>query len=385
MFDVTSYGAVGDGTTDDRAAIQSAIDACEAAGGGVVYFPRGTYLLDSAHPIVTNVSLLIDDDYVTLEGEGRGLSIVKLGDNHAIALINFQATLGGGVQNLEINGNRQNQTGNGHAIRSGDSVTSLTLRNLYIHDIASYGIGLQFGTMKDVLIENVLIEDTGADGIDIKNPNQNNRNNRMSNVTVRRAGLRTDLSGQACIDIRGIWNLNNIICEDYNNTTNRCNAGIRFRAAAAEMPNTAGHNSTLTNFYIKGTSADTCNGITASSFQVTIAGGQIHDCTNGILFNNVENIVNGVIAKGCDQGFYLDTGSERTILSGCMARECSNGFYVVSDQNSIDGLQARGCVNGINLQSASQYTALSGVTSGNTGNNLLVKPGATWTNGGLVS
>lgn len=49
-FDVTdaAYGATGDGSTDDTAAIQAAIDAAEAAGGGVVYFPAGVYIVGGA-------------------------------------------------------------------------------------------------------------------------------------------------------------------------------------------------------------------------------------------------------------------------------------------------------------------------------------------------
>lgn len=39
----TGYGAYGDNSHDDTAAIQSAIDAASAGGGGVVYFPNGTY------------------------------------------------------------------------------------------------------------------------------------------------------------------------------------------------------------------------------------------------------------------------------------------------------------------------------------------------------
>lgn len=42
-LNVLAYGATGDGTTDDTAAIQAAIDAAEAAGGGTVFFPAGTY------------------------------------------------------------------------------------------------------------------------------------------------------------------------------------------------------------------------------------------------------------------------------------------------------------------------------------------------------
>lgn len=42
--DVTEYGAVGDGTTLNTTAIQTAIDASAAAGGGEVVFPTGTFL-----------------------------------------------------------------------------------------------------------------------------------------------------------------------------------------------------------------------------------------------------------------------------------------------------------------------------------------------------
>jgi polygalacturonase len=42
--DVRAYGAKGDGTTNDAAAIQAAIDACAAAGGGTVLLQGGTFL-----------------------------------------------------------------------------------------------------------------------------------------------------------------------------------------------------------------------------------------------------------------------------------------------------------------------------------------------------
>lgn len=44
MFDVRSFGAKGDGVTLDTAAINRAIAAAAAAGGGTVHFPAGNYL-----------------------------------------------------------------------------------------------------------------------------------------------------------------------------------------------------------------------------------------------------------------------------------------------------------------------------------------------------
>jgi hypothetical protein len=43
VFNVKAYGAKGDDFTDDTAAIQSAITACQVAFGGIVFFPSGTY------------------------------------------------------------------------------------------------------------------------------------------------------------------------------------------------------------------------------------------------------------------------------------------------------------------------------------------------------
>ena len=47
-FDVTNYGATGTDTTNDTTAVQDAVDAAAANdGGGVVYFPNGSYYIDT--------------------------------------------------------------------------------------------------------------------------------------------------------------------------------------------------------------------------------------------------------------------------------------------------------------------------------------------------
>ncbi|MCX5769081.1 MAG: glycosyl hydrolase family 28 protein [Candidatus Hydrogenedentes bacterium] len=59
QFNVRNFGAVGDGAAKDTAAVQSAIDACAAAGGGTVYFAPGTYLCGSVQ-LKTGVYLYLD-------------------------------------------------------------------------------------------------------------------------------------------------------------------------------------------------------------------------------------------------------------------------------------------------------------------------------------
>ncbi len=49
IFDVRKYGAMGDGKTLDTDAVNRAIDAAAAAGGGMVVFSPGTYVCFSIH------------------------------------------------------------------------------------------------------------------------------------------------------------------------------------------------------------------------------------------------------------------------------------------------------------------------------------------------
>src|SRR3954462_8468789 len=58
-FDVKAFGATGDGKTPDTPAIDKAIDAAAAAGGGVVRFPAGNYLCFSIH-LKSHITLYLD-------------------------------------------------------------------------------------------------------------------------------------------------------------------------------------------------------------------------------------------------------------------------------------------------------------------------------------
>lgn len=59
MFDVRTYGATGDGKTVDSPAINKAIEAAAAAGGGTVVFPAGNYICFSIR-LKSKVNLYLD-------------------------------------------------------------------------------------------------------------------------------------------------------------------------------------------------------------------------------------------------------------------------------------------------------------------------------------
>lgn len=85
---VKDYGAVGDGITDDTLAIQQAINFVSTRGGGIVYFPPGTYKIAQTTgnvpiPVLGGTSSLpycIEmKAYVILRGESES-AVTLLGD-----------------------------------------------------------------------------------------------------------------------------------------------------------------------------------------------------------------------------------------------------------------------------------------------------------------
>lgn len=85
IFNVKDYGATGDGITDDTTAVQAAIDAAEAAGGGVVYFPVGTYLVST--------QLTAVDAAVHFLGAGAEVSILALSGVNGVSITQPTLTL----------------------------------------------------------------------------------------------------------------------------------------------------------------------------------------------------------------------------------------------------------------------------------------------------
>jgi hypothetical protein len=58
IFNVRCYGAKGDGKTDDLGAVLAARDAVNAAGGGVLFFPRGTFVVSNTIEIGASTTVL---------------------------------------------------------------------------------------------------------------------------------------------------------------------------------------------------------------------------------------------------------------------------------------------------------------------------------------
>jgi Pectate lyase superfamily protein len=79
LFDIKSYGAIGNGVTNDTEAIVKVIAAIPLTGGRL-FFPSGTYLIEQTLTIQTRLSIpeyvhLVFDEGARLEPSGIAVFI----------------------------------------------------------------------------------------------------------------------------------------------------------------------------------------------------------------------------------------------------------------------------------------------------------------------
>ena len=188
-YNVRDYGAKGDGKVLDHTAINKAIDACTAGGGGQVVVPAGTYLCGSIR-LKSNVDLHLMTGAKILAAPGE---MKAYDESEVFGAPEYQD--GGhtyfhnsliwaeGQQNISITGRgmidgegltrhdtEKDGIIDGGSIGTGDKAIALKLcRNVTIRDITIYRgghfaiitTGCDIGTIDNVTI------DTNRDGIDI--------------------------------------------------------------------------------------------------------------------------------------------------------------------------------------------------------------------------
>ncbi|MGW3421283.1 glycosyl hydrolase family 28-related protein [Streptomyces phaeochromogenes] len=156
-FNVTSYGALGDGVQDDTGFIQDAIDAASSAGGGVVYLPEGTYKLTATLALASNV---------WLKGDGITATIIQQTSTteHAVTTNNVELV---GLEDLMIDGPG---SGTGQGIHmAGDTIIYtfyVTMRNVMVRQFGGTGIAIDDPVMVDLY--NVTSKENGGEGFHIQ-------------------------------------------------------------------------------------------------------------------------------------------------------------------------------------------------------------------------
>lgn len=127
-----TYGAVGDGTTDDTTAIQAAITAATAGAGnkGTVFFPAGTYK--------TTAPLTVTVGSPSLRGAGRDQTSIKFVAATGYAI--DQATSIASYSDFTIDGSAA--TGNAGAFRLLGNLTKNVVERVGFTSFATTGIAV---------------------------------------------------------------------------------------------------------------------------------------------------------------------------------------------------------------------------------------------------
>lgn len=269
VFNVTNYGAIGDGIADNTTNIQSAINAASAAGGGVVEIPAGTFL-SGPITLFSSIHLQIDADGML---QMLPLGSYPGGRTNAQTFITCKD-----VHDLEISGPGKID-GQGAAwweaflSRSSRLVRPMMLNlfsanRLFIHDITFqnppfHHCGLR-GNGGNITISNLTVEtrapSPNTDGLNFVGTNSVIENCHISvgddNIAMGSSGPINDLLITNCTFGRGhgvsigsgisagITNLTVINCT-FNGTDN----GVRIKCAGRSAPIKDLHylNLTMTN------------------------------------------------------------------------------------------------------------------------------------------
>ena len=110
-FNVLDYGATGDGSTNDVAAIQAAVSAIKTAGGGTLYFPKGTYKVTFPSGLIAYSSLfaLPSDTAVVFDQDAKMTASAVTGSNLYASVFGVDKTALP-VTNLKFSGINISQT-----------------------------------------------------------------------------------------------------------------------------------------------------------------------------------------------------------------------------------------------------------------------------------
>lgn len=338
-----------DGTADD-VQIQAALDAVSSLGGGKVLLKMGTYSITAILSIASNVFLV---------GEGWSTNIQVTNSTNLSAAIQFAAnSSNNGVMDLQIDGNKANQTAGGALVWSA-IVTNAKVHNLYVHD--SYKEAIYLSGATNCIVSNCYTFNNTNYGYGLEESGSTvSSGNKIVNCTSDGDGtggagggfsiyyaLTTRSYGNSIVNCtaKNITTSGSIgvsIWETYRNVVLGCyiyncalglqiNSGYDNQILGNKILNT----SNSYGVYIYQTSGQP---LTINNF---IANNLIYSTVNaGIsIASGVSNIIIGnVISYAGAQGMIVGSGCNYNILNNNkITYSTSEGLKVYSNNNSISG------------------------------------------------
>lgn len=223
-----------------------------AAGGGRIVFTKSLYQVhmdesdfSSSTATIRVAALRIPYDNVILCGQGwNSTTIQAYATNSAYGVIQWsKAPLqngitkvhGVGLHNICIDGNYHGDFTSASYVRQtegvvGAGIEGLSINNLKVKNCSHYGLGLQNGGYKGCVIDGYWSENTGADGIDIKDNGSVSRAFHLNNIFVFNFGQLDEPNNPwAGVDVMSIApKVSNVYVSDFGDVG--CpGAGVRIK------------------------------------------------------------------------------------------------------------------------------------------------------------
>lgn len=154
IYDVTTFGALGDGVTDDAVAIQKAIDKCTREGGGKVLLPRNHVFVAGPLELKSNVELHLESTAKLLANPDENIyHMSAFGKNEGEGMIWIFAK---DADNISITG-QGTIDGNGIAFMGAELEDSYELKPVTTFDPRPHPMTLI--DVRHLLIRDVTIKD----------------------------------------------------------------------------------------------------------------------------------------------------------------------------------------------------------------------------------
>lgn len=335
-FNVLDYGAVGDNSTNCTSAFQAAFDAANAAGGGAVYVPAGTYLTDKI-TVYSKTALI---------GENYGSAVVKLRNTQNTHLIYgfgsdalWGTGSGGGIYNFEmrdivLDGNRANNA------TDSDTIAVVAIygyahrwENVRVQNASNHGIWTEWGAGEPVpmaefcTFKDVMVVIAGRHGFKFGGP----RDSKFISVQSVSAGQNTNATYSGIV-VYGAGNGRFIGCHTWSySTANRMKSSILLEASNNEF--TANHfeGASYANVHFKTSSNNNFDPSNRIYSLVNYAGGAQMIFEGVCLYNNVRCLFGpgqGDLTPGAAPVFAIQMG-----VNALTDNVAANNIDVIVNQN----------------------------------------------------